>query len=136
MKIPVNMYMAFRLIIAALYTPDIRAKRSFLAQHGLQNPIDFFNIHRDDSPWITQTLAAASVPLEFVPKNVSAVGPIVVSVAPVAIQDPELSGWLQQRPTIFINLGSSVQYVEERSTVMAGAIKLLLDQRGDVQVLW
>lgn len=119
-----------------LHMPAIKTKREFLIENGIKKPLDFFNLRRDDVPWITQTMPGASLPVEFVPKNVSSVGPITVSVAPIAEQDEELSIWLKQKPTVFINLGSSVKYNEERATIMVGAIKEVLDQQSDIQVLW
>ncbi|CAN8102298.1 unnamed protein product [Discula destructiva] len=134
--IPSNIWQAIQWIKAVLYLPDVKAKREYLIEHGIKKPTDFFSIHRDDAPWITQTTAGASVPVEFVPKNVSSVGPITVSVAPIAEQDAELSAWLAQHPSVLINLGSSVKYNEEKATIMANAIKDVLDQQSDVQVLW
>lgn len=119
-----------------LHMPAIKAKREFLIENGIKKPLNFFNLRRDDVPWITQTMPGASIPLDFVPKNVSSVGPIAVSVAPIAEQDEELSIWLKQKPTIFINLGSTVTYNEDRATTMVGAIKQVLDERLDMQVLW
>lgn len=134
--VPSNIYQGIRFIIGVLHSPELKAKQNYLKQHGLKHPIDFFHIHQPDAPWITQTMPGASIPVEVVPQNVSSVGPIVISVAPLAEQDPELNAWLEQRPTIFINLGSSVTYNEQRGLAMAGAIKRVLDQAGHVQVLW
>lgn len=134
--VPSNIYQAIRFIIGVLHSPDIKAKQDYLKEHGLKKPIDFFHIHRPDVPWITQTMPGASIPVDVTPQNVSAVGPIVISVAPIQEQDPELSAWLEQRPTVFINLGSSVRYNEFRAAVMVAAIKQVLDQDSRVQVLW
>lgn len=112
------------------------AKQNYLKEHGLRKPIDFFRIHRPDVPWITQTMPGTSIPVDVTPQNVSAVGPIVMSVAPIQEQDPELSAWLGRRPTVFINLGSPVQYSEGRAAVMAAAIGQVLDRNSHVQLLW
>lgn len=112
--------------------------RAYLKAHGLARPIDFFHIHRRDVPWITQTTPGASVPVAVVPQNVSAVGPIVISVAPLQQQDPDLAAWLARGrgPTVMVNLGSSVRYTEARARVMAAAIARVLARDAAVQVLW
>lgn len=134
--IPANIYMAIRMIAAILYMPEVTAKQTYLKEHGLAHPIDFINMHRDDAPWITQTTPGASVPIEVIPANVSAVGPITISVAPVEEQDPELAQWLARRPTVFVNLGSSVKYNEARAKIMAEAVLNVLEQDKYIQVLW
>ena len=77
----------------------------------------------------------AAVPLEYLPPNVSAVGPIVLSLAPVAEQDAELEAWLARAPTVLVNLATVFKYHEERAHLMAKAIKNALE-RTNVQILW
>ena len=109
--------------------------RQFLRDNGVKNPLDFIHAHRVDSPWITQAMREAAMPLEYLPPNVSAVGPIVLSLTSVQEQDAELEAWLEGGRTILINLGSIFKYSEERARLMAGALRGVLQQT-DVQILW
>lgn len=50
--------------------------------------------------------------------------------------DPELLAWLEQGPTVLINLGSHIRMDDTMAREFAGALKILLDSKPDVQVLW
>lgn len=133
--IPANMYLIFRFIYSVMVAPEVAEKRVFLKSKGLKDPMNFMELQRPDVPWISQALTEASLPLDFVPSNAMTTGPIVISVGSVEEQDPAMMRWLEQRPTVLISLGSSVEYTEEMSRIMVGAIKKVLDQT-NVQFLW
>ncbi|KAF4966991.1 hypothetical protein FSARC_5399 [Fusarium sarcochroum] len=133
--IPENVYMNLRCIYSFMFTPDLSAKKAFLKEQGLDQPINLFGIHRPDAPWITQNTEGAMVSVEFVPPNVTCAGPILLSGAPAAQQDPELAAWLKRSPTVLISLGTALQYDQSRAVAMAIAIAELLS-KSDVQVLW
>ncbi len=118
------------------YLPVLTAKRAFLAAKGLRDPINFFGLHRPDVPWLTQGVPEASLPVDVMPPNVTCIGPVLVSVAPAAEQDPDLAAWLAQKPTVLINLGSTVSYSEKRATAMVRALVPVLDKLDGIQVLW
>lgn len=105
-NIPENIAMNFRFIYGFLTVPSLVEKRPFLAAKGLKDPIQFFEMAGPGIPWISMDTAGASIPLEVIPGNVTAAGPMVLSSAPVAEQDPELAAWLEKAPTVLINLGS------------------------------
>ena len=90
---------------------------------------------RPDVPFILQTLPEASIPLEFVPPNVTCAGAILLDSGSAEEQDPELVKWLKQSRTVVVNLGSLFKYDEERARIMALAIRNVLEKT-DVQVLW
>ncbi|KAI4847252.1 UDP-glucoronosyl and UDP-glucosyl transferase family protein [Aureobasidium sp. EXF-8845] len=48
----------------------------------------------------------------------------------------QLNAWLQQGPTVLINLGSHIVADQRLASEFATGIKMLLDRRPDVQVLW
>lgn len=108
-KIPENIYLNVRFIYSVLRMPDVVAKRKALREKGLKDPINFFGMYRDDVPWVTVTAEGASIPVDYLPSNVTLTNPIVLSVAPAVEQDPELVDWLKKRPTALINLGSTVK---------------------------
>ncbi|KAK8079384.1 hypothetical protein PG997_007202 [Apiospora hydei] len=139
--IPENALTAARMIWAVLNMPVIKAKQRFLREHGgIREPINFYKLHRPNVPWLTQTTEGASIPVDVVPPNVTCTGPIILSAAPAAEQDAELTSWLTrggQGKTIFINLGSSIsEYKSEQASTMVAAIRATLEQHTDVQVLW
>ncbi|KAK8059087.1 hypothetical protein PG996_009017 [Apiospora saccharicola] len=138
--VPENALSAFRLVWSVLNMPAIKAKQKFLQEHGgIKEPINFYKLHRPNVPWVTQTTEGASIPVDVVPPNVTCAGPIVLSAAPAAEQDPELAAWLAegQGKTLLINLGSSIsEYSPQQASTMATAIRATLNKHTDAQVLW
>lgn len=75
--------------------------------------------------------------LDPIPPNVVISGPITLPpLRPVADADATLLHWLQQRPTVLINLGTHFAADKDASFELAKGIKTVLESRGDVQVLW
>ena len=107
-NIPENIYLNIRFIYSVLKMPDLAAKRKKLREKGLKDPINFFDMYRDDVPWITVTAEGASIPVDYIPSNVTITNPIVLSAAPAVEQDPALVDWLKKAPTVLVNLGSTV----------------------------
>ena len=79
-----NIYLNLRFISSMLFMPDIKQKQAFLKSKGLQDPINFFKLHRPNVPWLTQTTPGASVPVDVVPPNVTCTGPMVLSLGSAA----------------------------------------------------
>lgn len=131
-----NIFLNFRMISSLIKMPDLSAKRDFLKANGIPDPINFFGLHRPDVPWITQTTPAATIPVDFVPQNVSCAGPMVLSAAPASEQDAELVQWIQQKPTVLINLGSAFTYSISQTREMAEGIRLVLESNPDIQIVW
>ncbi|KAH8170485.1 endonuclease/Exonuclease/phosphatase family protein [Sarocladium implicatum] len=132
-NIPANIYMNYRIIKQVLRGPRV----SELRKAGIKNPSSPLNTHRKDVPWITMNTEGAALPVEYVPANVTGVGPIVLSSAPAIEQDAELVAWASRRQTILINLGSGFEYMHQWAIPMVKAVADLLDQtEGKVQVLW
>ncbi|CAI4214416.1 unnamed protein product [Parascedosporium putredinis] len=104
-QIPANIFAHARLAYNVLTVPGGAASRAFLRKNGIKNPLDFIHSHRIDRPWICQA------------------------------QDPELTAWVKQKPTVLINLGSVFVYDEGRAKAMANAIANVLSQV-DIQVIW
>ncbi|CAH0055755.1 unnamed protein product [Clonostachys solani] len=130
-----NIYLNFRFVYAAMMTPQLNAKKAVLRDRGVKDPINFFNLHRPDIPWITMTTDGVSIPLDVVPANVTCAGPILLSVAPAQEQDPELTQWVQRSPTVLIALGSGFKYPVDYAQAMTGAVADVLSKT-DLQVLW
>ncbi|TEA20489.1 Glycosyltransferase sdnJ [Colletotrichum sidae] len=133
--IPSNIYQSAKFAYSVLFVPALAEKRKFLAEHGVKDPINFFNIYQPGSAFISQDTPGASVPIEYTPPNVTATGPIAISVATAEEQDPELAAWLARAPTVLINLGSFLEFDGARAGQMAAALKVVLEKTG-IQVLW
>jgi hypothetical protein len=118
-----------------MVTPDLKPKKTYLKEKGLSIPVDFFSVYNKDMTWICQSSPAADFPISVIPENVKACGPIYLSTALAADQDPALAYWLAQAPTLLINLGSTTDYDEASATEMALAIKVILEKT-NIQILW
>ncbi|KAM0246056.1 hypothetical protein ACHAP5_005027 [Fusarium lateritium] len=134
-KIPENLYLNVRVIYSVMRMPELAAKRKWLRAKGIADPINLLGAYRHHVPWITVTTEGASIPVDYIPPNVTVTNPIILSVAPASEQDPELVEWLKKAPTVLINLGSTVMYTEAQASVMIEAIAKVLDQL-NVQFLW
>lgn len=136
--IPANIWHAIQVRYALSWTPHLRETKAYLKSHGLQSGggVDFYAIHRPDTPWITQALAEASLPVDYLPPNVTYAGPLNVHVAPAKEQDAEFTAWLAQAPTVLVNLGNTVSYDRQRAEAFAQALSSVLDENTDLQVLW
>lgn len=133
--IPSNIYLTVRFIYSVLFPPTVPAKRDYLIERGVVNPINFFEVGNGNVPWLMMSIPEASLPLATIPSYVKPCGPMVLDVAPAEVQDAKMAAWLTRAPTILVNLGSVVKYTEARARAMAGALDKVL-QRTDAQVLW
>lgn len=130
-----NMYLNFKMLASLIRMPDLSAKRRFLQANDVPDPINFYGLHREDTPWITQTTDALTIPMDFVPENVTCTGPITLSAASAEEQDAELMKWVRQRPTVLINLGSAFTYSRAQTRVMVEGIHKALNGT-DIQIVW
>lgn len=133
--IPANIWMYLRIISNLLTSSTFKAKQKYLKEKGILDPINILSIHDPVFAWITQSSQDVDFPISTIPNNFILCGPISLSTAPAAEQDPELNSWLERAPTVLINLGSLFDYDEKSAKAMAGAIKVLLEKT-NVQVLW
>lgn len=137
--VPFNIWLAVMNRYWYSWTPLRREAKDYLKAKGLlrhSRSVDWYGIRRDDTPFISQTLPAASLPVSVVPKNVTCVGPMVIQEAPAAEQAPALAAWLARGPTVVVNLGTLIRFDEQRAVAMAKALTMLMDERPDLQVVW
>ena len=109
-KIPENIYLTVRIIMAVLKAPGMSGVRAA----GIEDPSTFMTLHRPYVPWITTDTEGGALPVDVVPPGVVRAGPIVLSSAPAAEQDPELVAWAARANTILVNLGSYFKVSYER----------------------
>ncbi|WVQ93861.1 hypothetical protein IAU59_000939 [Kwoniella sp. CBS 9459] len=72
----------------------------------------------------------------IIPDWLECCGPIVMKSPPLAEVDPELDQWVKSRPTVLIVLGTHYVMNETTANEMLKSIRVLLDIRKDIQVLW
>ncbi|KAJ3770738.1 hypothetical protein FB446DRAFT_790233 [Lentinula raphanica] len=71
-----------------------------------------------------------------VPDNITLCGPLVMPTAPIQTADPELAAWLDQAPTVVVNLGSHVTFDSSAIRQIAGGFRPLLRSHPKIQILW
>jgi hypothetical protein len=83
-------------------------------------------------------------PFAILPKYVIPCGPIVRAAKPIQDVDPELLAWLRRGPTLYINLGTYLMVTTDEATVLAKALKDVLDKADSngyggntrLQIIW
>ena len=84
---------------------------------------------------MTPSIPEIELPL-VIPSHVTGCGLILRPCEPISKSHPELDDWLQQRPTILVKIGSHILFDEDFACKFAAGLRVLLDRRPDVQVLW
>ncbi|KAI1460637.1 hypothetical protein F4805DRAFT_416567 [Annulohypoxylon moriforme] len=130
-----NIYMNMRYFYILNSMPHFKDGQKLLQSKGLGR-VTYHDWYRSSAPFFIQGLAEATIPLDYVPPNVTYTGPMSLSLSTPQETSPELSQWLAQAPTLLVNLGSFFAWDQGRATAMAQAIADMLLERTDLQVLW
>ncbi|KAI1258584.1 hypothetical protein F5Y18DRAFT_444444 [Xylariaceae sp. FL1019] len=88
-----------------------------------------------DVAHISPALPQIDLPMD-IPSNVYNCGPILLPSDPIENSDPDLLVWLRRRPTVLMTLGTHFEAYAETVREQAIGLRLLLDARPDIQVLW
>ncbi|KAL4935827.1 hypothetical protein BDV06DRAFT_233922 [Aspergillus oleicola] len=114
-----------------------REIRDWRIKHKIHGRFPFADGWMPNRLHLSPALKELDWPMD-VPDNVVACGPILLPVAPVKTQDPEMLAWLQKAPTVLINLGTL--YAPNPSVVLeiaTGVKSFLASSAGrNIQVLW
>ncbi|KAH0828098.1 glycosyltransferase family 1 protein [Lanmaoa asiatica] len=141
-QIPLNIYLTIRLvrqIKTSVHLKQIFALRRSLGFNSLFG--DQANRRYSGVTYICAALAETDFHFAVIPKEVLLCGPIVMPFDPLEESDPALMKWLDNGPTVMINLGSHILSDERFAAEMASAFRILLnyhDRKGasKIQVLW
>lgn len=115
---------------------NIREIMKCRKENGLEGEMPQFIMAQDDPiPVLIPTTPEMDFPVS-VPESFTACGPILRPWTPVADAHPELNAWLSKRPTVVVNLGSIFRYSSALERQFAEGIRMLLDKRPDIQILW
>ena len=131
-----NIYLYLRLIGVFLFAPRFRAMERCRKLAGLVGRYPVTQLWKVDEEYLCPSLPELEAPFIFVPKNVTACGPIMVPVRVFAESDPGFAGWLQRRPTVLINLGSHTLSEGSDAVELAKGVRVMLGRHQDLQVLW
>lgn len=114
-----------------------REIRDWRIKHKIHGRFPFADSWMPNRLHLSPALKELDWPFD-VPDNVVPCGPILLPVAPIKTQDPEMFAWLHRGPTVLINLGTL--YAPNPSVVLeiATGVKTFLASCSDrkIQVLW
>ncbi|WWD08485.1 hypothetical protein V865_006597 [Kwoniella europaea PYCC6329] len=105
-------------------------------QSGFKGNLPMF---QNKSTLQTKFLCVSNEKVEIpgkIPKWLKCCGPILLPVKPLESIDMDLYKWVMERPTVLIVLGTHYKTSREFANNMLISIRILLDKRKDVQVLW
>ncbi|KAF8126147.1 hypothetical protein EV363DRAFT_1174673 [Boletus edulis] len=139
-QIPLNIYLHIRCIIHLMSSANMKQTYALRVSLGLK---DLYGIRPSPGmTYICPALAETDFPFTIIPKDILTCGPILIPFDPLEESDPELMKWLDNGPTVLINLGSHVVSDEKLTREMVTAFRILLDHHDKkggtsrIQVLW
>jgi len=97
--------------------------------------VPVFDVFQPSAHYLCPALPETELPF-LIPSNMTLCGPMQLPATPVAESDPDLAKWLQQRPTVLINLGSHVASNENDADALATGLRTVLIANPDLQILW
>jgi len=131
-----NIYRVLRCAIAFATNPRLKTINAYRLAAGAPSPmVPCFDIYRPTAHYLTPALPEIDYPY-LIPENVTLCGPIQLPTPPISKTDPDLNKWLQQRPTILINLGSHVASNASDALAIATGLRTVLTTNPNLQVLW
>ncbi|KAF8550450.1 UDP-Glycosyltransferase/glycogen phosphorylase [Imleria badia] len=139
-QIPLNIYLYIRFIIGFIFSAEMKKIQALRRSLGIDNIFGPERYH--GVTFICPALTEIDFPFAVIPEDMLLCGPIVMPIDPLKESDPELMKWLDNGPTVLINLGSHVVSDEKLARQMTGAFRILLDHHdkktgsGKIQVLW
>lgn len=114
-----------------------REIRDWRIRHKINGRFPFADSWRPDRFHLTPALKELDWPFQ-VPDSILPCGPILLPTASVQKQDPEMANWLQQAPTILVNLGTLYAPDPEVAKSIATGLRMfLIAWKGEkIQILW
>jgi hypothetical protein len=150
-SIPANIFYCFYQIYCALTDRRTREMKAYVKRELGTDVISFDTLMFKPLPGqkiLVANRPEIEFPLSVIPKHLTACGPIIRPVPPVAEVDPELDAWLKRGPTVFISLGTHRYMDEDEALEMAATLRQVIDAAekrkegsiggvpGKLQVLW
>lgn len=120
----------------ALTDPEAAKYNAFRRLNGFTWPSQWQETCRAEVTYICPSVEETDLPL-VCPENLKRVGPIILDDSPVNAMkevDGELFEWLNQAPTIYVNLGTHFEYKEQ--DIRGLVCGLLGGTSPETQILW
>ncbi|KAL4783086.1 hypothetical protein BJX76DRAFT_348860 [Aspergillus varians] len=131
-----NAYLAVSVGVALAKSPAIKAINDRRRAEGIDGPYPLMaSSGETPAPLLMASREEIDFPC-FVPDHITRCGPILRPFGRASDECPELAKWLAHRPTVLVNLGSNVCFSSEQAMKFAHGLRMLLDARPDIQVLW
>ena len=138
-QIILNIYLFIRLITISMNSVTIKQTHALRKSLGLKA---LGYTPQPGVPFICPAIPEIDYPLAIIPEEMVLCGPIITPFDPLEESDPALMKWLDNGPTVLINLGSHVVANENLAREMVSAFRILLDYHdkkggpSKIQVLW
>ncbi|KAK6001619.1 hypothetical protein QM012_002950 [Aureobasidium pullulans] len=133
--LPANIYLIFRFLRSRRQNDRLLQLSRYRQACGLPSKIPCMFEGFGDAHILLPSTPTIDYDF-YVPPHVTPCGPILHPHEPLAKTDPKLYAWLQQGPTVLINLGSHIVADQYLAAQFAVSIKTLLDRRPDIRILW
>lgn len=134
--IPINIYLFFRLIIAVVFSPRIKMVAKSRLEAGLKGPYPFMEPYTPTNHYLIPSTVECDFPCPNIPSNVTACGPILMPSPRLSTVDSSLTKWLRAKPTVLMCQGSNFVADLAYASQQASALRILLENNSEVQVLW
>lgn len=134
--LPISLLCSFNIIYGMVTSDRLNKLSKARKDHGIKGQLGILEPYVPDIVHICPALPQIDFPISKFPDNVNNVGPILIPGKCVKELDPELYMWLSQADTILINMGSHMTASGEFAKQQAIGIRVLLESRDDIQVLW
>ncbi|KAF8551422.1 UDP-Glycosyltransferase/glycogen phosphorylase [Imleria badia] len=134
-QIPLNIYLFIRLILTSANSVNIKQNQALRKSLGLKKS-------EPGVPFICPALPEIDFLFPIIPEEIVLCGPIIMPFDPLEESDPALMKWLDNGPTVLINLGSHAVANGKFAREMVSAFRILLDYHdkkggsSKIQILW
>lgn len=132
---PANIYLKFSILWILITSSKMKEMMNHRKSQNLPALPPIFNPWQKENHYLVPSIPESDFPCKLEP-NVTPCGPILLPVSPVSEVDPELEAWLEQGPTVLINLGSHIRMDGHMAREFAVGLKVLLERRPKIQILW
>jgi hypothetical protein len=116
-----------------LFATSFKARKAARHEAGYLGMIPMFATMTEP----TLCMSTPSTDLPAIPhERLICCGPILQDSNPLQEVDPEMYTWIKKGPTVLIALGTLYAMDRDYATLVMTSVRVLLDRRPDVQVLW
>ncbi|KAG9233188.1 UDP-glucoronosyl and UDP-glucosyl transferase family protein [Amylocarpus encephaloides] len=134
-QVPANIYLKISMLFILLRSPKMKTLMNLRKSQNLPAIPPNFDLWQPQNHYLVPSIPETDFPCKIT-SNVTPCGPLLLPVSPVSEIDPALGAWLERGPTVLINLGSHIRMDNIMVREFAVGLKVLLDRRPKIQVLW